>query len=421
MATAVANRVKETTTTSGTGAVTLLGAAVGYQTFLAAIGNGNACYYCIADQAGTNWEIGVGTYTSSTNTLSRTTVLASSNSNSLVSFGSNTKDVFVTAPSGSMVMQDSATGAAKMPVGTTAQRPGTPESGMYRLNSESGVPEWYDSIGSRWLPFFDSRVIYEIEVLLVAGGGGSAGGGSEPAGGGGAGGMITSTYRVENGANLSIVVGNGGAGVSGNNAASSGSNSTISYAGNTLFTAVGGGSGGNGSGGTGAAGGSGGGGSGWNGGPGGSGTNGQGSNGGAGANLGSGGGYASGGGGGKTAAGVAAASNKGGDGGAGGLWGGSYYAGGGGGSTLYSGTTGSGGIGGGGSGSSSAINSSGTSGTANTGGGGGAANGTGTGGSGGKGVCVIRYVGSQRGSGGTVTTSGGYTYHTFTNSGTYTG
>ena len=310
------------------------------------------------------------------------------------------------------------TGANKMPVGTTAQRPASPQSGHYRLNSDYGIPEWYDSIGSRWLPFFDSRISYEIEILLVAGGGGSAGGSAEPAGGGGAGGMITTTYKVENGAGLSIVIGNGGAGAAGNSGASSGSQSTIAYGGSTLFTAVGGGAGGNGSG-AGGAGGSGGGGSGRNGGgASGAGTSGQGNNGGAGGN--GSGAYASGGGGGKSAVGVAATSTKGGDGGAGGLWGGSYYAGGGGGGVLYSGTTGSGGIGGGGNGCAPTLNSSGTGGTANTGGGGGAANGTGTGGSGGKGVCVIRYAGGQRGSGGTVTSSGGYTYHTFTKSGTYT-
>jgi len=92
------DRVRETTTTSGTGTLSLLGAVTGYQSFSASVGNGNACYYTCSDQSGSNWEVGIGTYTSSGSTLSRSTVLASSNSNSLVSFGSNTKDVFVTAP-----------------------------------------------------------------------------------------------------------------------------------------------------------------------------------------------------------------------------------------------------------------------------------------------------------------------------------
>lgn len=93
-----ADRVKETTTSTSTGAVTLAGAATGFQTFSAAIGNGNTCYYTIAGQTGSEWEVGIGTYTSSGNTLARTTVLASSNAGALVNFSAGTKDVFVTYP-----------------------------------------------------------------------------------------------------------------------------------------------------------------------------------------------------------------------------------------------------------------------------------------------------------------------------------
>ena len=98
MAFVLADRVKETTTTTGTGTVTLLGASTGYQSF-AAIGNGNSTYYTIAGQSSSEWEVGIGTYTSAGTTLSRTTVLASSNSGSLVTFSAGTKDVFVTYPS----------------------------------------------------------------------------------------------------------------------------------------------------------------------------------------------------------------------------------------------------------------------------------------------------------------------------------
>ncbi len=98
----VKDRVKETTTTQGTGTVTLLGAATGFQSF-SAIGNGNTTYYTIAGQTGSEWEVGVGTYTSSGTTLSRDTVLASSNSGSLVNFSAGTKDVFVTYPAGKSV------------------------------------------------------------------------------------------------------------------------------------------------------------------------------------------------------------------------------------------------------------------------------------------------------------------------------
>ena len=97
MAFVLADRVKETTTTTGTGTVTLLGASTGYQSF-SAIGNGNTTYYTIAGQTGSEWEVGIGTYTSSGTTLARTTVISSSNAGSLVNFSAGTKDVFVTYP-----------------------------------------------------------------------------------------------------------------------------------------------------------------------------------------------------------------------------------------------------------------------------------------------------------------------------------
>ena len=103
----VADRVKETTTTTGTGTVTLLGAATGFQSF-SAIGNANTTYYCIAGQTGSEWEVGIGTYTSSGTTLSRDTVLASSNSGSKVNFSAGTKDVFVTYPAGKSITKPNA-------------------------------------------------------------------------------------------------------------------------------------------------------------------------------------------------------------------------------------------------------------------------------------------------------------------------
>lgn len=97
MAFVLADRVQETTTTTGTGTVTLAGAVTGFQSF-AAVGNGNSTYYTIAAQSGSDWEVGIGTYTSSGTTLSRSTVLSSSNSGNLVNFGAGTKSVFVTLP-----------------------------------------------------------------------------------------------------------------------------------------------------------------------------------------------------------------------------------------------------------------------------------------------------------------------------------
>jgi len=97
MAFVLANRVKETTTTTGTGTVTLLGASTGFQSF-SAIGNANTTYYTIAGQSNSEWEVGIGTYTSSGTTLARTTVISSSNAGALVNFSAGTKDVFVTYP-----------------------------------------------------------------------------------------------------------------------------------------------------------------------------------------------------------------------------------------------------------------------------------------------------------------------------------
>ena len=105
MALVVNDRVKESTAVVGTGTATLLGAALGFQSF-AVIGNGNTTYYCIADQGGANWEVGLGTYTLSGTTLARTTVLSSSNAGALVNFPAGTKDVFVTYPSERSVHQD---------------------------------------------------------------------------------------------------------------------------------------------------------------------------------------------------------------------------------------------------------------------------------------------------------------------------
>jgi len=105
MALVIADRVKETTTTGGTGTVTLAGAVAGFQSF-AAVGNGNTTYYTITDATNGTWEVGIGTYTASGTTLSRDTVLSSSSSGSLVSFAAISKDVFVTYPADRSVTSD---------------------------------------------------------------------------------------------------------------------------------------------------------------------------------------------------------------------------------------------------------------------------------------------------------------------------
>lgn len=97
MALSFGDRVKETFTTTGTGTISLGGAATGYQAFSAVVANAGTCYYGATD--GTNWEIGIGTYTTSGDTLARTIILASSNSGSAVSWGAGTKTIWLDFPS----------------------------------------------------------------------------------------------------------------------------------------------------------------------------------------------------------------------------------------------------------------------------------------------------------------------------------
>ena len=99
MALIINDRVKETTTSTGTGTINLAGASGGFQTLVAGIGTANTTYYCIAAQSGTEYEIGIGTVTDATpDTLSRTTILESTNGDAAVNFSAGTKDVFCTYP-----------------------------------------------------------------------------------------------------------------------------------------------------------------------------------------------------------------------------------------------------------------------------------------------------------------------------------
>jgi len=100
MALKIADRVRETTTTTGTGTVTLLGAVTNFERFSANLSDSDTTYYAIVDNTNGDFEVGLGTYSS--NTLARTTPISSSNSNSAVNFGTATKDVFITTPASKM-------------------------------------------------------------------------------------------------------------------------------------------------------------------------------------------------------------------------------------------------------------------------------------------------------------------------------
>tara|TARA_R100000655_G_scaffold48697_1_gene86164 strand:- start:379 stop:1605 length:1227 start_codon:yes stop_codon:yes gene_type:complete len=106
MALVINDRVKETTTTTGTGAVSLAGAVSGFETFAAGIGNSNTVYYCIAHQDQAEFEVGLGTLDGDSSDLTRTTVISSSNSDSAVNFSSGTKDVFCTLPASKLIFED---------------------------------------------------------------------------------------------------------------------------------------------------------------------------------------------------------------------------------------------------------------------------------------------------------------------------
>jgi len=126
MALIVKDRVQETSTTTGTGTLTLAGAVTGFQSF-SVIGDANTTYYAIIMDS--SFEIGIGTYTSSGTTLSRTTVLESSNAGSLVNFSAGTKSVFCTYPAERGIYADASGNAIAL---------GTPASAT--LTNATGLP-----------------------------------------------------------------------------------------------------------------------------------------------------------------------------------------------------------------------------------------------------------------------------------------
>jgi len=151
------DRVKETTTTTGTGTINLAGAATGFETFVAGVGNSNVTYYCIAGRGTTEFEVGIGTVTdASPDTLSRTTILSSSNSDSAVDFSAGTKDVFCTLPAGKTIREVDT--ALNVPTGTTAQRASSPAAGDFRYNTTTGRFEGY--LGSAWGSFGSSNSFF---------------------------------------------------------------------------------------------------------------------------------------------------------------------------------------------------------------------------------------------------------------------
>ena len=139
MALVLNDRVKETTTTTGTGTFTLAGAVTGFETFGAGVGNSNTTYYAVTLPGSAEFEVGLGTLNSDSSTLARTTVISSSNSDSAVNFSSGTKTIFCTIPASKSVFLDAngnATLGADLSVGDDL----TVEGGVIDFKTNSGSP-----------------------------------------------------------------------------------------------------------------------------------------------------------------------------------------------------------------------------------------------------------------------------------------
>jgi hypothetical protein len=172
MALVLKDRVKETSVSTGTGAIALDGATGAYQTF-STIGNGNTTYYAIAGQTSNEWEVGIGTYTTATDTLSRDTILSSSNSNTIVTFSAGTKDVFITYPSEKGVWVDaSGTSNYAATIGTTPVNLGATATTLAGLTSvtvtqdpsvalDLATKQYVDGLVSSGITFHDP-VKYEV-------------------------------------------------------------------------------------------------------------------------------------------------------------------------------------------------------------------------------------------------------------------
>ena len=124
MAHVLNDRVKETTTTTGTGTINLDGAETGFESFVSAIGDSNSTYYAIAHSTLNEFEIGIGTVTdASPDTLTRTTVISSTNSDALVNFSAGIKDVFCTLPASKAVFFDESSGSSDVAIGSRGTNP----------------------------------------------------------------------------------------------------------------------------------------------------------------------------------------------------------------------------------------------------------------------------------------------------------
>ena len=139
MALVLNDRVKETTTTTGTGTLTLAGAVTGFETFAAGVGNSNTTYYAVTLPGTSEFEVGLGTLSSDSSTIARTTIISSSNSDSAVNFSAGTKTIFCTIPASKSVFLD-ASGNASVGADLSVGDDLTVEGGVIAFKSNSGSP-----------------------------------------------------------------------------------------------------------------------------------------------------------------------------------------------------------------------------------------------------------------------------------------
>ena len=139
MALVLNDRVKETTTTTGTGTLTLGGAVTGFETFAAGVGNSNTTYYAVTLPGSSEFEVGLGTLSGDSSTIARTTVISSSNSDNAVNFSAGTKTIFCTIPASKSVFLD-ASGNATLGADLSVGDDLTVEGGVISFRSNSGSP-----------------------------------------------------------------------------------------------------------------------------------------------------------------------------------------------------------------------------------------------------------------------------------------
>jgi hypothetical protein len=146
------DRVKETSTTTGTGTITLAGAVAGFRTFASVLSNTQTCPYVIEDPGTGSWETGIGTY--SGGTLARS-VSQSSNANALVNFGAGTKYVFVDAISSALININ----------GTPGGEPSVAAGGRLTLSSGSPVADVSSSSNLYYTPYTNNQIgLYDSTV-----------------------------------------------------------------------------------------------------------------------------------------------------------------------------------------------------------------------------------------------------------------